>query len=504
MADSSAVQQHGLVGSPAAASLPPSLLPAAACLVSVGLSLAAADNADVALLLTWAEKFLGGARPYVDFFEVNPPGSFLIYVPAVILGRALGIPAEHGTRILVLLSIAGSLALVGAALRRPRPAGGGRSVLLACTVVILVGLPARTFAEREHIGVIAILPFLAVVASRMAGAVPSWPLQLAAGMGAALALVAKPHFALALLTLALFLAWRAKSAEPMVKLEWLAGAATALAYLGLSYRAFPAFFSTVIPLTAEIYVPDRIGMTLLLLGPAAMMCFGSGVLLRLRDLRPLPPESLVLAAAAVGSAAAYVVQGKGWPYHSYPAVAFLTLGVAVACAAAMRAGSAQSGRAGGGYAALLLVVAIVVPGWFWFDVENPSRDREALARTVKAAHAEPAIAAITSDIAIAHPIVRMVGGRWVSRSAAQPRGARQLLLGDSLSADRRARLEAYLAAEREALLQDVTVGGANVLLVETGPGEWLAWARLNPKLADELVKFEPFGTVDDVLVMRRR
>jgi hypothetical protein len=489
-----------------AAAWPTWLLPAAACLLAVGVHLAAADNVDVSVLLTWAEKFVDGARPYVDFIEVNPPGSFLLYVPAVLVGRALGTSAEHATRLLLFAALTTSLVLVRATLPKTAPPGSTRSALLAFAVVVLVALPARTFAEREHIGAIAILPFLAVAAARLSGSAPAWPLRLAAGVGAGVALVAKPHFATALLSLGLFVGWRTRSARHIGRLEWISATGTAFAYLAVAYGAFPEFFSTVAPAVAEFYLPDRVGMTILLLGPAAMMCAGSIVLLRQRDLQPLPPESLVLLAAGVGAAAAYVLQGKGWPYQSYPAVAFLALAVALTCAAAMAAGSPKPRRSAGKGAAVALLVGIVVPGWFWFDVENPSRDRQALARTIKAANPEPVIVAITGDIAIGHPVARMVGAKWVQRQAALAvaMSARRLLAGDALSAGERARFEAYLASERQALLEDLTRGRPNVLLVEAGRGEWLAWASLNRMLADELAKFEAFATVDDVLVMRRR
>jgi len=251
-----------------AAAWPTWLLPAAACLVAVGVHLAAPDNVDVSGLLTWAEKFLDGARPYVDFIEVNPPGSFLLYVPAVVVGRAMGISAEHATRLLLFAAMASSLVLVRVALPRAVPPGWPRSALLAFALVVVVALPARTFAQREHIGTIAMLPFLAVAAARLSGAAPGWPLRLAAGVGAGFALVAKPHFAMALLSLMLVIVWRTRSARQILGLEWLAAAGVAFAYLASAYAFFPEFFSTVAPALAEFYVRDRVGMTILLIGPA--------------------------------------------------------------------------------------------------------------------------------------------------------------------------------------------------------------------------------------------
>src|SRR5690349_1975280 len=49
---------------------------------------------DVSWLLTLCEKVLGGARPYIDFAEPNPPASILIYMPAVLIGHALDLAPE--------------------------------------------------------------------------------------------------------------------------------------------------------------------------------------------------------------------------------------------------------------------------------------------------------------------------------------------------------------------------------------------------------------------------
>ena len=47
-----------------------------------------AVDVDVGWLLTLGERMLDGQRPYIDFFEANPPMSILLYLPAVALGLA--------------------------------------------------------------------------------------------------------------------------------------------------------------------------------------------------------------------------------------------------------------------------------------------------------------------------------------------------------------------------------------------------------------------------------
>src|SRR5579871_4317978 len=58
-------------------------------------------NCDVSWNLTLGGKVLAGARPYIDFSDPNPPASFLIYVPAILIGREFGVSAEFVVTALV-------------------------------------------------------------------------------------------------------------------------------------------------------------------------------------------------------------------------------------------------------------------------------------------------------------------------------------------------------------------------------------------------------------------
>ena len=72
-----------------AASAAPVLCATAALQQSLG-----HHNADNSWLISVAEQWLGGAKPYVDVLETNPPGAFLIYAPAAALAGLLGLRSE--------------------------------------------------------------------------------------------------------------------------------------------------------------------------------------------------------------------------------------------------------------------------------------------------------------------------------------------------------------------------------------------------------------------------
>ena len=73
---------------------------------------------DVSWLITIDEKWLSGQVPYVDFVEINPPASLLLYWPAVFLAHALGLRAEFVVSAFGFGSIAASLSLSALILKR--------------------------------------------------------------------------------------------------------------------------------------------------------------------------------------------------------------------------------------------------------------------------------------------------------------------------------------------------------------------------------------------------
>src|SRR5579872_1823344 len=74
-------------------------------------------NNDSSELISVAEQFLDGIRPYVGFREVNPPASLLLYVPAILIGRGLQLPPEEILAIGTFAATVGSLWLTARILR---------------------------------------------------------------------------------------------------------------------------------------------------------------------------------------------------------------------------------------------------------------------------------------------------------------------------------------------------------------------------------------------------
>ena len=60
-------------------------------------------NCDVSWFITFAERVLDGATAYRDISDPNPPAAFLLYMPAVLVARALGVRVEAATVVAALV-----------------------------------------------------------------------------------------------------------------------------------------------------------------------------------------------------------------------------------------------------------------------------------------------------------------------------------------------------------------------------------------------------------------
>lgn len=484
------------------------LLPAVAALAVLTVRLLSAPGVDVSALLTWAERLVDGGKPFVDFVEVNPPGSIMLYVPGVALGRVLGISPEIATNGLVLGLIALSLHLCRSFLNTARTlAHNDRPALLAAAIVILGAMPAVAFAQREHIGIIAVLPFLCVCVAEIANNRPAFWLRGIAGLLAGLSMVAKPHFALLLAAVMIHLVLATRNVRHVVHVQWIAAGAVVAAYLAFTYTAYPEFYSTALPRISDVYLGWRVSLARLIFNPVLMVAAIVVALeVRLHAERPLLPVTHLALTAGGVAIALFYLQGRAWPYHALPAITLIALGLAVE---ATRRGPALSRKT---YRSLLAIAVAVPALTFAWCYKDADRDNDKVAAFVTAVHPRPRMLTIAEDISIGHPLVRRVDGIWTHRVTHLWSAFgfyQQLAMSPPPSGERLARLQGHLEAEIRELARSIEREAPDIIVAQTGfPGvkslDWLAWAREQPLLAHQLENYVSAGRVEDVEVLKRR
>jgi hypothetical protein len=460
--------------------------------LAVALRLVIHVNTDVSWLITLDEKTLAGAKPYVDFLEVNPPASILLYMPAVMFAHGVHVAPEPVVIALVFALALASLAFSAYLLRGLLDDEDGPTLAVVAAFAVLV-LPCYAFAQREHVALIAMLPMLAVYVLRATGARPTLGVALAAGIGGGLAVIIKAYFVLGLLLPFAFVLWRSRRLADLLAPENVVSAALALGYAWMVFALFPAFTHTMLPLVATLYVPTTLPLGDLLINGSTLLFSAAAVTtVLLAGRRLAAPLHAIALLAAAGFFIAMLVQAKGWPYQGYPAIALvlMVLGHIVL-------------RGDVVFSRLMIVVYILLlagaAAWFQANGEKPAL-REALAHE---APPMPKILAISGDIGLGHPLTRQLHGSWAGSTGSlwMTPYANYLLARGGLDAKTVGTIKAYTALERRLLAHDLRVNRPDVVLI-AGQG-WRDWAKSDPAIARELAAYHPTSTVDGVEIWLR-
>jgi hypothetical protein len=489
---------------------------------------------DVSWLITVDEKWLDGATPYRDIIEVNPPASLMLYWPAVALARILGVAPEFAVAAFGFLSIAGGLGLAAAILYRAGLVDRLGALGAAVALVAFAVLPGQSFDERDHLAAVYGLPFLAVSAARAARAPLDARLAAVAGLGAGLMAAIKPPYALVVIVLLPYLVRRAGVGALLKAVEYYVAAAIGLAYVAAVPHAFPDYVANILPIGFDLYAPIREPMASLLAAPGPLFAFIL-VVCALRLARDDAGEPLVAipALAGVGALAAYLVQGKGWLYQSYPALAFFSLAAGAALARAPQprlrvalgalaflaaalsllalgrwplplafvaagAGAALAwrfeGRQGAAPIAEMGVAAALgaACGLFAMDgIETP-----AIARALASLGPHPTVASLSESLAFGHPMVRRIGGVWAQSVpslwiAAAARRRIDENPGDAALAER---MRVYIDADRDRLVADLNRNRPDALLVGRLDTRFHQWVWNNPEIAAARANYRLFAS----------
>ena len=301
-------------------------------------------NGDTSWLLTVNEAMLSGQQLYQDIVEVNPPVPVLLTMPAVLLGRVLGFPSEAGVHMLTYASALAGLLLAGMILRR----SSQRLAMLVSGAVLLFLLPGNVYAERDYVAAALAMPMVAVLARLAAdGTLASLRLRVIATVLAGLVLAVKPVFAapglLAVIAAAACMRPPARRMSALLHSGLMPAGLIGVVLTAASLAVYPYLGSRSHELMQAFYMyVNGIGLERLYREtalPAALVAFAFVGTLAAWQLRRgeknetasratwlgLAAESVVFTAAAAGFLLAYLLQRKGFPYHIFPAVLYISM-----------------------------------------------------------------------------------------------------------------------------------------------------------------------------------
>ena len=502
-------------------------------LIALGVQLSDGLMGDVSWLITIDEKWLSGEVPYVDFLEINPPASLLLYWPAVFAARALGVRAEFVVSLFGFASIAASLGLSALILKRAGLAVG--SAPYALVLFALAVLPGGEFCERDHLAAVYALPFLALSVARAERAAIDFRLAALAGVGAGLMAAIKPPYVLVAFAIAPYLWRRIGLRGWLAAPEYYFAAACGLVYVAIVPWGFPAYVADVMRMGVDIYVPIRDSFGGLFVETGGLLFLIVGLLVVLVAGDAIGKSRIAVPGlAALGAFGAYMIQGKGWLYQALPALMFLTIAAGFALATRARAATVLGALTLAGAAvAVLAFPNLALPiglavGANWLHrrlapnagrawVETAARyaltaaigaacglyiSEPPFAPAIGAALARlgphPTVVGITEVMDFGHPMARRVGATWVQRvpSLFITSAVRRLEDEHPGDAALARRLQPYADLDKEMLIEDITRRRPDALLV--GPLNTRMHAALwaDPEITAARADYRLFATDD--------
>lgn len=307
---------------------------------------------DVAWQLWVARQMSHGVALYTDILEVNPPLWFWVAVPVVELAQLLGVSSYH---VLVPSVLAFDIVALLLVRRLCRDLQSGVLIVLGFPVITLFAF-LDVFGQREHLTLIAIVPYLVLTARRADGLATGRTIAIACGILAAFGIALKPYFLLVPVALEILLLVRTRRLPFRPENFALGGALVGYALSVLLFAR--AYFVASLPMLM-IYQGDHRPIAYLLAQPAATMAC---LLLLSLALYGRPRSSIAQAALIAGLAllAAYFLQGKGWRYHGVPAMGCFALAI-VAEAERFRWNNLSLTARAGAVLAMLTIICLAVP-----------------------------------------------------------------------------------------------------------------------------------------------
>jgi hypothetical protein len=379
---------------------------------------------------------------------------------------------------------------------------------------VLTLLPVSWFGQREHFVLLLVLPLLCTAVARAEGTVGRWT-ALASGLVGGLGFCIKPQYLIVWLLLLTFQARSRRTWRVMLAPEHLGVLASGALYLA-AVLAFAPEYLPMVRRLGGLYAQYRAAsLPRLIAGDfaARVSLLALAMLAAYRKVVARSTALTVLLLATVGFYLGALVQGKGFDYHYYPALATALLLLFLGAASADR--SDGSGRRArmimlalaliGTTPYLLAAVRIGIAG------DDPEmRAYHELERAVGRVRGEP-ILVLSGRSGFAFGLVTYAGAEWVGGfPCLWVPGVLSAELGGDREGETRTELEGWF---REHVIRAAESNPPIVVLVSPpgppdGPPdlrvELLTYFSSDPRFQRLLERYRRDGEAAGYWIFRRR
>lgn len=286
---------------------------------------------DVSYLLHATSQLLQGGHYGRDIFETNPPMILYVYSPAIVVAKIMSIHMHVAARIYMFFLM--SISAVTCLALLIKMIGNKKDYYISlffggiCVVYILFSMVM--FAQREHILLVFILPYLLCTALRLDDKPVNPWLAIVIGLFAGCGFSIKPYFLVTLCLVELLFIFEKRKLFAWVRIESIMIASILIGYLASIFIFQPSYITIILPLLAKYYFsmikqPWAHILTLPYVSFSLMVTILYPIF---RKHDRYPRLGIVIYVGLLGMMMAFVIPKNAWYYHAYPAfsLAFLLM-----------------------------------------------------------------------------------------------------------------------------------------------------------------------------------
>lgn len=287
---------------------------------------------DVGYLMHATQQVLAGEKYGPDIFEPNPPMILYLYVPVCLFAKWTTLSLMTTMRLYIILLAIVSLSLCFFFLKKLiRQQDKVLLYFLFYTLAFgMLFLPYVAFAQREHILIILMLPYLlsAVLALENKSIHPG--IATLIGVMAGLGFTLKPFFLVTPCLVELYFIIKQRRLFAWVRIESLVIIGVLISYLVSIFLWQPDYIKVVLPFVFHYYYPAAAApWSQIIQFPVLLFCIAvmlSYLIYYKQDY--YRTVSLIIELALIGMIVAFLIARAPWYYHIMPAFVLALLLVA--------------------------------------------------------------------------------------------------------------------------------------------------------------------------------
>ncbi len=287
---------------------------------------------DVGYLLHAANQILAGEKYGSDIFETNPPMILYLYLPACIIAKWAAMNVITVVHLYITFLAVASLSLCYFLLKKLIKWQDNmmRYSLFYMLLFTLFFVPAVAFAQREHILVIFMLPYLLSAALALNNQPVHPMLAVLVGTMAGLGFALKPFFLVTPCLIELYFIIKRRQLFAWVRIESVVIIGVLMLYFISIFVSQPDYINVVLPLVFRYYFSSMampwyqvILFSNVLFCIAAML--GYFIFHKYDSYSTL---GWIIALALAGMLIAFLIPKAPWYYHVFPALTLALLLIA--------------------------------------------------------------------------------------------------------------------------------------------------------------------------------